>query len=37
MSVMKTLVTRKKEKRGLHPRDEDLRDEKKGGEKSSWP
>ena len=36
MGVMKTSVTRKKEERGLHGGDEDLSNEKKGGERSSW-
>ncbi|WP_277351310.1 hypothetical protein [Bacillus sp. RO1] len=33
--VMKTSVTRKREKRSLHGRDEDLSNEKKGEERSS--
>ncbi|WP_187442156.1 hypothetical protein [Sutcliffiella horikoshii] len=37
MAMMKTSVTRKKKERGPHGRDEDLRDEKEEGERSSWP
>jgi len=33
--VLKTSVTRKKEKRGLHRGDEDLSDKEKGEERSS--
>ncbi|NLP49971.1 hypothetical protein [Bacillus sp. RO1] len=36
IAAMKTSVARKKEERSLHRRDEDLGDEEKGGEKSSW-